>query len=392
MRHLTWLLILALVGCTSTTQPTGGNPPSPPPPPPLPPPPGSVVLALQAIASGLDRPLDLPPPPNDPRLFVAEQTGAIRIISSGTVLATPFLDLSSQVSCCGERGLLGIAFPPDYATDGRVFVSYTRGNGDSRISSFPVSGNPNVADPTETVILDVPQFASNHNGGQIAFGPDGYLYISLGDGGGSGDPTGTGQDRTDLLGSILRIDVDGGTPYAIPPTNPYLGHQTFREELWNYGLRNAWRFSFDRQTGDMYIADVGQSQWEEVDFQPAASSGGENYGWNTMEGSHCFQVATCNQTGLTLPVLDYDHSNQACSVTGGYVYRGSAISELAGTYFYGDYCAGWVRSLRIVNGQATDLMSWSALDTGGGLTSFGQDAAGELYIIAGGMVWRIGRQ
>jgi len=340
---------------------------------------------LQLVASGLDRPLDLTAPTGDPRLFVAEQTGAIRIISSGSVLPTPFLDLSGLVLCCGERGLLGIAFHPNYAANGRFFVSYSKGNGDSRIAEYAVSGNPDVANTTETLILDVPQPFSNHNGGQIAFGLDGYLYISMGDGGDAAH----GQPRTELLGSILRIDVDGASPYAIPSTNPYAGHQTFRQELWNYGLRNPWRFSFDRQTGDMYIADVGQNLWEEIDFQPAVSPGGENYGWNTMEGSHCFNATTCNQAGLTLPVLDYAHVGGACSVTGGYVYRGTSIQGLAGRYCYADLCARWVRSFLMSSGQATELTEWTALTPSGSITSFGQDADGELYVLAGSSVHRI---
>ncbi len=384
--RLTFLLFTALLlNCNPPTRPTGpGNPPPPPGPGPN--------LALQLVTSGLDRPLDLTAPPGDPRLFVAEQTGAIRIISNGAVLPTPFLDLSSRVSCCGERGLLGIVFHPNYAANGRFFVNYTQGNGDSRVAEYVVSGNPDVANPAETVILDVSQPFSNHNGGQVAFGPDGYLYISLGDGGGGGDPNGFGQSRTELLGSILRIDVDGASPYVIPPSNPYFGHATFRQELWNYGLRNAWRFSFDRQTDDMYLADVGQNLWEEISFQPASSAGGENYGWNTMEGSHCFQAATCNQTGLTMPVLDYDHSNGACSVTGGYVYRGASIPGLAGTYFYADFCARWVRSFRMSNGQATEPTEWPALMPSSSVASFGQDASGELYIIAGSSVYRIVEQ
>jgi len=374
---------VAAVGCTATTQPTGTAPP--------PPPPASIQLALQPVAGGLDRPLDLTAPPNDTRLFVVEQTGAIRIIAGGAVLPVPFLDLSAAISCCGERGLLGMAFPPTYPTDDRVFVSYTRTTGDSRISFFRVSSDPNVADPTETVLLDVPQFASNHNGGQIAFGPDGFLYIGLGDGGGAGDPAMTGQDRTDLLGSILRLDVNGGSPYAVPASNPWVAHQTFRAELWNYGLRNPWRFSFDRSTGDLYIGDVGQGRREEINVQAAGAGGGQNYGWNVMEGSTCYQASTCNPAGLTLPVVEYDHANGACSVTGGYVYRGPAVPELAGMYFYGDYCAGWVRSFRLVDGQATEQATWATLGTGGNLTSFGQDAAGELYVVAGGTVARIVR-
>ncbi len=268
-------------------------------------------------------------------------------------------------------------------------MHYSQNNGDTRISSFTVSADPNQADPaSESILLNQSQFAGNHNGGQIAFGPDGYFYISLGDGGGGGDPQANGQDRTTLLGSILRIDVDAGSPYAIPGTNPYRNHPTFREELWNYGLRNAWRFSFDRSTGDMYIADVGQGSREEINFQPAASTGGENYGWNVMEGSQCFNAGSCNQSGLTLPVHDYDHSGGACSITGGLVYRGSAIPALAGTYFYADYCAGWVRSFRLSGGQASDHFDWADLAVNSP-TSFGQDAAGELYIVGSGTVWRI---
>jgi len=362
---------------------------------PGPPPPGAPTLALETVAGGLSSPLDLTAPPGDQsRLFVAEQTGAIRIIENGMLLPLPFLDLSGVVSCCGERGLLGIAFPPDYATTGRLFVSYTKRNGDSRIASFTVSaGDPNVADPgSEAVILEVSQPFGNHNGGGIVFGPDGMLYIGFGDGGSGGDPQGNGQDRTDLLGSILRIDVSGSAPYAIPADNPYAGHATFRQELWNYGLRNPWRFSFDRQTGDLYIGDVGQNRREEIDVQPAASAGGENYGWNTMEGLECYNATSCDQTDLVLPVLDYGHGGGACSVTGGYVYRGSAIPALAGTYFYADYCAGWVNSFRWDGAAATEQIRWDALAPGDVITSFGQDADGELYVIGGGTVFRIVEQ
>ena len=393
MRLAPLSLVLLLWTCSSTTQPTaggggGGGGTLPPPPSP-----GTPNLVLQQVASGLDRPLDLTSPPGDGRLFVAEQTGAVRIISNGAVLPVPFLDLSGRVACCGERGLLGIAFHPNYAANGRFYVHYSAPGGDTRVSAFTVSADPAVADAaSEAIILETAQPFSNHNGGRIAFGPDGFLYIGLGDGGSGGDPNGHGQDRSELLGSILRIDVDGGTPYAIPQDNPYRGSTNFRQELWNYGLRNPWRFSFDRQTGDLYIADVGQNAHEEIDFQPAGSGAGANYGWNIMEGNSCFQTSGCNRSGLVPPVIDYDHSAGACSVTGGYVYRGSAIAGLAGTYFYGDYCAGWVRSFRMAAGQATEPTTWPGLDTGGGLTSFGQDAAGELYVIASGVVYRIAEQ
>jgi glucose/arabinose dehydrogenase len=243
-----------------------------------------------------------------------------------------------------------------------------------------VSGNPDVADPaTGLTVLGVAQPYSNHNGGMIGFGPDGYLYIGLGDGGGGGDPLDTGQDRTDMLGSLLRIDVSVNGAYTIPPSNPWAAHASFRGELWNWGLRNPWRFSFDRQTGDLYIADVGQNAWEEINVEPASSAGGENYGWNLMEGTHCYGSG-CTPTGLTLPVLDYGHG-QGCSVTGGYVYRGTAVPELVGHYLYSDYCSGWVRSFQFQGGRAANLMNRTALEPGGNVTSFGEDARGELYIL-----------
>ncbi|HMV31317.1 MAG TPA: PQQ-dependent sugar dehydrogenase, partial [Gemmatimonadales bacterium] len=287
------------------------------------------TLGLDTIASGFDSPIFLTAPPGDTtRLFVVEQSGAIRIIKNGVVLGTPFLNLHDSLSTGGEQGLLGLAFDPNYATTGRFFVSYTRQNGDSRLARYNVSADPDVASEASGVtILGVPQPYSNHNGGGIAFGPDNYLYFGLGDGGSGGDPDGHGQRRDELLGSMLRLDVSGAT-YTIPGTNPYASSTAFRQELWNYGLRNPWRWSFDRLTGDLYIGDVGQGDYEEVDVQPSGSSGGENYGWNTMEGTHCYPDASpCNQAGLALPVLDYGHG-QGCSVTGGYVYRGQDIPSL----------------------------------------------------------------
>jgi glucose/arabinose dehydrogenase len=268
-------------------------------------------------------------------------------------------------------------------------VSYTRQDGSSVLARYHVSADPDLADPASgSTILGLTQPYSNHNGGMIAFGPDGYLYFGLGDGGSGGDPQGTGQDRSDLLGSILRLDVSGGGAYAIPADNPYATSTSFRHELWNWGLRNPWRFSFDRQNGDLYIADVGQNAWEEVNVQPAGSGGGENYGWNLMEGDHCY-TSGCSQAGLTLPVLEYGH-NQGCSVTGGYVYRGSAIPALVGHYVYADYCGGWVRSFRYQGGQATEQLDQAELRPGGNITSFGEDAGGELYILTqGGGVYRI---
>ncbi len=302
------------------------------------PPTGTVPLALQEVASGLGFPLYLTTPPADTgRLFVVEKGGAIRIVEGGAVLPTPFLDLSAQVSAASEEVLLTAEQP------------------------FP-----------------------NHNGGQIVFGPDGLLYLGLGDGGGGGDPGGRAQSLADLLGSILRIDVSAGAPYTVPADNPFVARPEARPEVWSYGLRNPWRLTFDRATGDLYIADVGQSAWEEVHVSPAAAGAGRaaNYGWNIMEGPDCYAASSCDRTGLDLPVLAYDHG-QGCSITGGYVYRGAAIPELLGHYFYADFCQGWVRSFRSADGQAVDQADWPTLRPGGTIPSFGEDAAGELYVIAG---------
>lgn len=369
------------------------SPTSPPPSPPPPPPPGAPELRLQEIASGLSFPLFLTAAPGDTtRLFIVEKGGRIRVIRNGTLLATPFLDLSGQVSQGSEQGLLGLAFHPGYAASGRFVVHYTDPSGDTRVSAFRVSANPDLADAaSEQVILAVDQPFSNHNGGMIQFGPDGRLYIGLGDGGSGGDPQGNGQNRNTLLGKILRLAVNDAGETSVPADNPFVGQTGARAEIWSYGLRNPWRFSFDRQTGDLYIGDVGQNAREEINAGIGAQPGrGVNYGWNTMEGTRCFQpAANCNQTGLTLPVLEYDHS-QGCSVTGGYVYRGSAIPALRGHYFYADFCEGWVRSFRLSNGTATDRREWSPLSPGGQIPGFGEDGAGELYVMtAGGRVFRI---
>ena len=351
---------------------------------------GDVPVHLEVAASGLNFPLDLTAPPGDSRLFIAEKGGAIRIVKNGSLLPTPFLNISSLVSRGGEQGLLGLAFHPQYAGNGFFFVDYTDLAGNTQIVRYRVSSNPDSADPgSATPIINVDQPYSNHNGGGLVFGPDGYLYIALGDGGAGGDPQGHGQNRTDLLGSLLRIDINSGSPYSIPASNPYAGHATFRRELWNYGLRNPWRFSFDRSTGDLYIGDVGQDSREEIDVTASGSRGGENYGWRIMEGNSCYPGGSCNRTGLVLPALDYGHGD-GCSVTGGYVYRGPAISGLQGTYFYSDYCEGWVRSFRYQNGQATNKQEWPALSGKGNVSSFGQDAAGELYLlVSSGTVYRL---
>ncbi len=315
---------------------------------------------------------------------MVEQTGGIRLIKDGSLLPTPFLDLSGRISAGGEQGLLGLAFYPDYATSGRFVVHYTDPAGDTHLSIFHVSADPDVADPaSELVILTADQPYANHNGGQVLFGPDGFLYLGLGDGGAANDPEGRGQNLSDLLGSILRVDVQSGTSYTVPGDNPFVGQAGVQPEVWSYGLRNPWRFTFDRATGDLYIADVGQEHYEEVDVAPGGGSPGKgiNYGWNIMEGAHCLSGGQCDQTGLTLPTFEYGH-DQGCSITGGYVYRGNAIPALQGLYFFGDYCQGWVRSIRYAGGQATELTDWPTLRPGGSVLSFGEDAAGELYVLS----------
>lgn len=372
-------MIAMLRGCGSD----GGTPTTPPAT-------ATDSVALRQVATGLDFPLYLTAPPGDPRLFIVEKSGRIRIVRSGALAATPFLDLSASVSGGGEQGLLGLAFDPHYATSGRFYVDYTDRNGDTRISRFRVSADADLADAaSEEILLTIDQPYSNHNGGQVAFGPDGYLYIGMGDGGSGGDPQGHGQNPGDLLGSLLRLDVSGATGYANPATNPYAAGGG-RGEVFSIGLRNPWRFSFDRGTGDLYIADVGQNEREEVDVSTAASGGGRglNYGWNRMEGTACYSGG-CDRSGLTLPVTDYTHA-EGCSITGGYVYRGAAVPALKGTYFYADFCNGWVRSFRYQGGRATSAREWPMLKPGGQVTSFGEDASGELYVMqADGKVFQV---
>lgn len=344
---------------------------------------------LEEVASGLSNPLYLTAPRSDPRLFVVEQPGRIRVVEDGRLLPAPFLDITDRVSSGGERGLLSVAFHPAYASNGYLYVDYTDRNGDTRIERYRVSADRNRADPASAkLVLFVKQPYSNHNGGLVVFGPDGKLYVGMGDGGSGGDPLGNGQNRGALLGKLLRLDVDAGDPYAVPRDNPFAGDARARGEVWALGMRNPWRFAFDREAGLLYVADVGQNQWEEVDVVPAGS-GGLNYGWNTMEGTHCYRPAQgCSRTGLVIPVLEYDHGD-GCSVTGGYVYRGSRIPALRGHYFYADYCGGWVRSFRYSGGAAADRRSWD-FGSIGSVLSFGEDAAGELYVLSGnGRVYRM---
>jgi glucose/arabinose dehydrogenase len=315
------------------------------------------------------------------RLFAIEQPGLIRIIQNGSLLSTPFLDIRSRVGSSGsEQGLLGLAFHPRYTENGYFFVNYTDLRGDTVIARYRVSADPSLADPTtEQSLLEMPQPFANHNGGDMAFGPDGYLYISLGDGGSGGDPRNNGQSVDTLLGKLLRIDVDEVEGYSIPTDNPFVEGGGL-PEIWAYGLRNPWRISFDKLTGDLYIADVGQNSWEEINFQPAGSQGGENYGWNLMEASHCFQSPGCDQSGLTLPVVEYAlHVQGDCAVTGGYVYRGSSLPAWQGVYIYGDYCSGRVWGL--FQNQAGVWENGLLFETSARVTTFGQDEGGEIYLV-----------
>jgi glucose/arabinose dehydrogenase len=314
------------------------------------------------------------------RLFVLEQAGTIRVIQDGALLPEPFLNIIDRVGSQGnEQGLLGLAFHPQYSQNGYFYVNYTDKNGDTVIARFQVSpGKPNQADPaSEKQLLTVDQPYPNHNGGAVTFGPDGYLYLGLGDGGSAGDPQGNAQSFDTLLGKILRIDVNGGDPYAIPADNPF-ANGGGRPEIWAYGLRNPWRIAFDRQTGDLYIADVGQNQYEEIDFVRAGSSGRLNFGWNFFEASHPYKGQPLANEVFIAPVAEYSHS-QGCSVTGGEVYRGQHLSQWQGVYLYSDFCTGNVWGL-LRDGQGTwqNALLFSNV---GQVTSFGLDEAGEIYLV-----------
>lgn len=350
-------------------------------------------LVLQRIAGGFSQPVfGTHAGDGSGRLFVAERAGIIRIIANGAILLEPFLDIRSLVRSSGlEQGLLGLAFHPRYRENGRFVVAYTAHNGDNIIAEYQVSADANRADPASgRVLLAIPDFAPKHNGGMLAFGPDGYLYVGTGDGGGSGDPARNGQNLEALLGKLLRLDVDRGQPYSIPPDNPFLRRQGARPEIWAYGLRNPWRFSFDRATGDLWIGDVGQNAWEEINVQPAGSRGGENYGWSIMEGTHCFRPQTgCNTSGLVLPVAEYRLDRGRCAVIGGYVYRGKSSPALVGAYYYGDSCTGQIWAL--YRDRAGAWQEVELLDTDLQISSFGEDEAGELYLtgFAAGALYRL---
>jgi glucose/arabinose dehydrogenase len=356
--------------------------------------PSTVALSLVRVAGGFDSPLLVTNAGDGSgRLFVVEQGGRIRTLRAGSIVDRPFLDIGGRISSGGERGLLGLAFHPAYETNGRLYVDYTDRNGNTVISEFTaIVGQPDIADPgSERVLLRIPQPYANHNGGALAFGPDGFLYIATGDGGSAGDPGNRAQSLATRLGKILRIDVDsrtGNLRYGVPRTNPFVGRYGV-DEIWAYGLRNPWRFSFDRATGDLWIGDVGQSRWEEINRATRSSGGGRgrNYGWRVMEGRVCHRPAVgCSTSGKTAPVAVYSHS-VGCSVTGGHVYRGCAMPDLRGTYFYADFCSAFIRTFRgIAAGHAQQRADRTAtLNPGDGLaieniTSFGEDGRGELYI------------
>ncbi len=344
--------------------------------------PDPEAYAWQPLVNGLARPVDLQADGSG-RLFVIEKVGRIRIIANDQLREAPFLDISERVGSNGnEQGLLGLAFHPQYQQNGRFFVNYTDTNGDTVIARFQVSGDPNVADPgSEVKLLGVGQPFANHNGGVLAFGPDGYLYAGLGDGGSAGDPMGNAQKTDRLLGKVLRLDVDSADPYAVPADNP------FGNEVWTYGLRNPWRLSFDKSTGDLYIGDVGQNNWEEIDFLPAGLPGGANFGWDHREGTHDYEGG--GPDGMIDPVAEYSHPEGGCSVTGGYVYRGS-MPEWNGIYLYGDYCTGMIWGLiRTEGGWQHQLL----FDLDVTITSFGQDGSGELYLVSdNGEVLRFAHQ
>jgi glucose/arabinose dehydrogenase len=358
--------------------------------------PASVRVTLVRVLGGLDQPTGVTGAGDGSgRLFVLEQPGRIRLVRDGRLADRPFLDIRSMVSCCGERGLLGLAFPPDFNPAGGTFyIDYTDVNGDTVVAAVSVDdGDQDLADRASLrPILHVGQPFANHNGGGLAFGPDGELYIGMGDGGSGGDPQGNGQRLDTLLGKLLRIDVGGdaaGRPYGIPTDNPFTSDAGRRPEIWAYGLRNPWRFSFDRETGDLWIGDVGQNRFEEIDRLAVGTLPGANLGWNIMEGDHCFGSGECSRTNLVLPIAEYDHSAGDCAVIGGYVYRGTAFPPLLGGYILGDECSGTIRGLMAAgpNQQKPAVL----LDTDRVISSFGESDDGELYLtdLASGELYQV---
>ncbi len=374
-----WIALIVLLGTVSSSQALT----------PL----SDLGIEIELVANNINSPIAITHAGDKSgRLFITTQGGQILIFDGNQSLPQPFLDISSQITSGFERGLFSVAFHPNYSSNGFFYVDYTDSNGNTVVSRFSVSSNPQLADSSsESILLTIDQPFSNHNGGQLQFGNDGFLYISTGDGGSSNDPNNRGQDLGDLLGKILRIDVDSGSPFAIPSSNPFVGTAGAREEIWAYGLRNPWRFSFDRETHDMFIGDVGQGDIEEIDFQSASSSGGENYGWRLMEGSNCFNPSSnCNDGSLVLPVLEYNHDGGDCSVTGGYRYRGKRYPKMNGVYFYGDFCTGIIRGATLNSTNTWDTRD--LLDSSISISAFGEDENGELYVAdvqSNGAIYRI---
>jgi glucose/arabinose dehydrogenase len=364
------------------------------------------ALSSIEVADGFIKPLYIASHPNDATLlYVVEQAGRIMIIQNGEKLKTPFLDIKKRVvnpkRPGDERGLLGFAFHPNHRKNRKFYVNYMNNDGYTVVSEFIIKNKQRADHTSERILFDLKQPFSNHNGGHMDFGPDGYLYISVGDGGKAGDPFKAGQDLNTLFGKLIRIDVNQ-IPYGIPETNPYYGQENKRGEIWASGLRNPWRFSFDRENGDLYIGDVGQNKWEEINYEPGSSKGGLNYGWRIMEANHCYDPEeNCPKNGLTIPILEYPNDANymrtltgmdqpdvdGCSVTGGYVYRGKKIKGLKGTYFFGDYCSGNIWTFKVKNGKAVEFQNRTEeINIADGeftnyISSFGEDADGELYII-----------
>jgi len=347
-----------------------------------------LQLALQPVIAGLVNASFVTSIDGDARLFIVERAGRVRIFENGALLGTPFFDISDHVNSLGERGMLSIAFDPDFATNGYVYAYYVATNGDMVVERLTSTPGSNTASPTGSIVFSTTHGGKDHHGGLIAFGPDGMLYVAPGDGGCCGDPNNNAQNVTSFLGKILRLNVRT-LPYTIPAGNPFASTEGRLREIWAYGLRNPWRFAFDAPSGLLFIGDVGQDSREEVDVV-SATGGGYNFGWRVMEATACYIPSSgCNTTGLTMPALDYPHSD-GCSVTGGYVYRGAAIPELTGHYLYADYCNGWLRSFRAAPGNPIERQTWSV--TAPGTLSFGRDGAGELYMLAADKLSRIVRQ
>ncbi len=396
------VLALGLFGCSDDESPNPNpvpetQPESPAPettepededPRPQPFEPENVTLDLSTVAEGFEAPLGVTHAGDrSGRLFVVEQTGAIRILDDGRVLDEPFLDVSESIVAGGEQGLLGLAFHPGYRRNGRFFINYTDVNGDTVVAEVQTSNDPDLAQGgSVTPLLQIDQPFANHNGGQLAFGPDGHLYIATGDGGSAGDPEGNGQDTEALLGKLLRVDVDSGDRYGIPDDNPFASGGG-APEVWAYGLRNPWRFSFDSETDDLWIADVGQGDFEEIN-KSRPERGGLNYGWNVMEGTECFEGGDCDRYDMVLPISGYTH-DAGCSVTGGYVYRGTGSPALTGGYIFGDYCSGTIWG---IDARAADFSEpVELMQSGLSISSFGLDEDGELYLtdLSGGRVFQV---